>query len=70
MIEEIISTYPSEAAFCREIGIKQQFYSQIKKGKRPWPPRIALSVERATKGAVTRYDLRPDIFGREPESRS
>lgn len=32
------------------------------------PPERCLTVEHATSGAVTRYDLRPDVFGQAPDS--
>lgn len=30
------------------------------------PPEFCIHIEQATGGAVTRYDLRPDIFGPAP----
>ncbi len=36
--------------------------------KRGWPPaERCLAIERATGGKVTRYDLRPDVFGPAPD---
>lgn len=32
------------------------------------PPERCIPIEQATGGAVTRYDLRPDIFGAAPQS--
>lgn len=32
------------------------------------PPEFCISIENATNGVVTRYDLRPDIFGHAPKT--
>lgn len=53
----------SQAELARQLGIKPPTVSQWFTEKRPVPPRFCLPIEEATKGAVTRYDLRPDIFG-------
>ena len=66
MITQAIQLFPTKAAFCREIGMTPQFLSQIERGERPVPPRYAIAIEKATKGAVTTHDLRPDIFGPAP----
>lgn len=68
MIDQAISRYESKAAFCRAISMSQQFLWQIERGERPVPARYALEIERATNGAVTVHDLRPDIFGPAPSS--
>jgi DNA-binding transcriptional regulator YdaS (Cro superfamily) len=46
--------------------MSQQFLFQIERGDRPVPPRYAIAIQRATDGAVTVHDLRPDIFGEAP----
>lgn len=38
----------------------------IARGHKTAGPKIASAIEYATDGAVTRYDLRPDIFGHTP----
>lgn len=36
--------------------------------KRGVPAERCIAIERATNGAVTRYELRPDVFGDPPDS--
>ena len=62
IIEKIISTYDSQAEFCRAIGMKPQFLTSILKGERKITPRYALAIEAATNKKVTRQQLRPDIY--------
>lgn len=55
-----------QAALARKIGTKQQHISWwLNKSKRV-PAERVLAIESATNGAVTRYDLRPDVFGPAP----
>lgn len=56
-----------QAGLARELGLTPQAVSQWVNGHRPVPPRHALAIERATGGAVSRYALRPDVFGPEPQ---
>lgn len=48
-----------------EAMTKPVWLYHIAKGYRRASPEMALRIERATSGAVTRADLRPDLF--EPE---
>ncbi|MGH8523807.1 MAG: transcriptional regulator, partial [Gammaproteobacteria bacterium] len=55
----------SQAALARCVGIRPQAVQQWAiKGR--VPAARCLSVEQATRGRVSRYDLRPDVFGPEP----
>ncbi len=55
----------SQAALARRVGIRPQAVQQwTVKGR--VPAARCLSVEQATRGRVSRYDLRPDVFGPEP----
>ena len=61
MLEEIISKYKSGAEFCRAVGIKSpQFLTQIKKRRRPIPPKVAVAINRLH--GVPLHLLRPDIY--------
>ena len=44
----------------REIGVSPVLISQWANGDRPVPVERCVAIERATKGAVTRCDLRPN----------
>lgn len=67
-IEKAVSIAGSKSGLARACGVSPPaVYKWLRFGV---SAERALSIERATQGAVTRYELRPDIFGREPESRS
>lgn len=59
----------SQQAFAEQVGVTQSRVSQWLAGERI-PAERAASIERATAGAVTRYDLRPDVFGAPPPATS
>jgi DNA-binding transcriptional regulator YdaS (Cro superfamily) len=48
------------------LGISPVLISQWSSGSRQVPAERCVPIEKATKGAVTRYELRPDIFGLTP----
>lgn len=51
------------------LGLKSQSQvSQWVKGRRPVPPKWCIKIEEVTGGVVTRYELRPDVFGPAPDS--
>lgn len=50
------------------VGTTQsQIWYWLSRSKRGVPGEFAPKIEDATKGQVTRHDLRPDIFGPAPE---
>jgi len=53
-----------EVARC--LDVHPSFISQMVTGHRLVPCKYVQSIEQATHGAVTRYDLRPDVFGVAP----
>ena len=66
-IKQVVDDFSGgQAALARELGISPQAVSQWVRGRRPVPPRLAIRIESATGGAVSRHDLRPDIFGPSP----
>lgn len=50
------------------VGVSKAFVNQWMKGDRPVPAERCRAIESATNGAVTRYELRPDVFGEAPDS--
>ena len=55
----------SQAALAEKIGKKQpQIAMWLKRGT--IDPASCIPIETATGGAVTRYELRPDVFGPPP----
>lgn len=49
----------SVSVLAKGIGMSPSFLVQIATGLRPMPVKYCNSIERETKGAVTRKDLRP-----------
>ena len=64
-IECAISTIGSQSELARALGIRPQAVQKwVRLGRVP-ADRV-LAVEDATGGKVTRFDLRPDVFGPPP----
>lgn len=63
----------TQEAFAKAIGKKQSYVSMLKRRVvelgRKVPSDICPKIEEATGGAVTRHDLRPDIFGPAPKTK-
>jgi len=53
----------ARVALAQELGITQVWLSQLISGRQVCSPELALKIEKLTEGAVTRMDLRPDLFG-------
>lgn len=45
------------------LGISPTWMNLLVSGKRDCSPELAVAIEQATNGQVTRRDMRPDIFG-------
>lgn len=65
-IDQAIAKCGGITELARRINRSPCFVWQMKTGSRPVPPKLVLPIEDATAGAVTRYELRPDIFGAAP----
>lgn len=46
----------------RRLQVSRSLMLRYAKGERAIPPKRAIEIERVTNGAVTRAELRPDIF--------
>ena len=58
----------SQVAVARAVGVSPQAVSEIlRRGKRV-PAEWCLALETATAGAITRHDLRPDLYPENKES--
>lgn len=57
------------AQFGRRVGISRSLACRLIQGTRKVSPDLAKQIERRTGRAVTRYDLRPDIFGKKPSKK-
>lgn len=49
-------------------GLSQPTISSYVTGRRKVPPVHCRKIEAMTNGQVTRYQLRPDVFGEQPEA--
>lgn len=61
-LERAIELCSSQAELGRRIGRSQQNVAYWLKAKKV-PAEIAIAIEDAVDGEVTRHELRPDIFG-------
>ncbi|HYS46741.1 MAG TPA: YdaS family helix-turn-helix protein [Rhizomicrobium sp.] len=59
----------SQVAVARAVGVSPQAVSEILRRGRRVPAEWCLALETATAGAVSRHDLRPDLYPnpKEPE---
>lgn len=65
-IQKAIEIAGSHAALAVAVGVTPPMVWQWCQGIRPISAARCIPIEQATAGAVTRYDLRPDIFGPAP----
>lgn len=62
-IKKAIDLAGGQAALSKKINVHASFISQWVTGRRPIPAEHCRAIEAAVDGQVTRYDLRPDVFG-------
>lgn len=63
LIKKAIEVVGSQRELADLIGVGPVFVSQMKNGKRSVPAELCPKIEVATRGQVTRADLRPELFG-------
>lgn len=63
-LKKYLSERGRQTELARNLGVPQAIVSQWASGKRSVPPDQAPSIEKVTRGAVTRRDLRPDDWFR------
>lgn len=64
-LDRAIAHLGSQQALADALGIKSPSISEWH--QRRVPVERCIAIERATNGAVTRYELRPDVFGPAPQ---
>lgn len=62
-IERAIGYFGSQQALAEAMGVYQSYVSKLKRGDGMVPAERCRQIEELTNGAVTRAELRPDIFG-------
>ena len=60
----------SQEVFAKQIGVSQGLVWQWLGGRTRITAERAVELEKKTGGEITRYDLRPDIFGTAPAERA
>ena len=65
-IAKAVEIAGSQTALADLLGVSKVAVNQWLSGERPVPAGRCIAIEEATNGAVTRYDLRPAIFGQDP----
>lgn len=66
-IQIAAAQFETVAAFARALELKPPTVHQWLDGSREVPAAQCLKIETVTNGTVTRYDLRPTIFGPRPQ---
>lgn len=67
LIAKAIRLKGSQQKLAEAAGCSQQQISYLMKDAAGISAEMALRIERATDGAVTRHELRPDIYGPAPQ---
>lgn len=67
-LDRAIALVGSQSRLANVIGTKQQNISLWRKNGGTAPAEYVLKIERAT--GVSRYDLRPDVYGTAPDTRT
>lgn len=65
-IQSAVSLFGTQAALAEALGVSSMAVSKWMSGKARVTAERAVDIERVTGARVTRYDLRPDIFGPPP----
>lgn len=65
-IEKAVEVIGSQAALADAIGKSRPFINDMLHGNKRVPAELCVPIEESVNGAVTRYDLRPDVFGDAP----
>lgn len=69
VINNAVAAMGSQAALAKSIGVSAPFVNDLLHERKRIPAELCASIEHATRGAVTRYQLRPDVFGETPVMR-
>jgi DNA-binding transcriptional regulator YdaS (Cro superfamily) len=62
-IKRAIEIFGSQTALANRIGVGQNVISYWLREAKNVPPKRAVQLEAVTNGAVTRKELRPDLWG-------
>lgn len=68
-LQRAIDLAGGQRALAAKIGKQQGHIAKWLHRDKKVPAELCISIERAVDGEVTRYDLRPDVFGDHPRPR-
>lgn len=66
IIDKAVKLAGGTSAMASALSVSPQVVANWK-GRKSVPAEYCLRIEQATNGKVTRYQLRPDVFGSAPE---
>lgn len=66
-IQMAVKAKSTQEKLAQSLGVTQGLVSAWVTGRKKIAPHWCLPIEQSTNGVVTRYDLRPDIFGSAPQ---
>jgi len=66
IIKKAVDVVGSQAALAKSLNVSAPFVNDLLHARKRVPAELCGGIENATQGAVTRYDLRPDVFGDAP----
>ncbi|WP_434779023.1 transcriptional regulator [Neisseria sp. Ec49-e6-T10] len=61
-LKKAISYFGTQVELGRKLGVTKSAVTSWKKKRNQIPAHIAVSIEKITDGAVSREDVRPDLF--------
>ena len=64
---DFISDMSRRSELAAAVGYSPDYLWQVATGRRQASHKLARAIEGATHNAVTRFELRPDIFGTAPK---
>jgi len=67
-LDTVIEKVGTQQRLAELLGVKSPSIAEWRKRKRV-PAERCIAIETLTSGAVTRYDLRPDVFGPAPKAK-
>lgn len=67
-VDRAVKALGSQAKLAQEVGCSQQQISLLLTTAKGITAEMAIKIDLATKGLVSKHDLRPDIFGERRES--
>lgn len=62
-IEKAVAHFNGQTALAEAIGYSQHAVWHALKRRKQVSPKMAAAIDRATKGRISKEELRPDVFG-------